>query len=192
MATKPKRCGKDVASRPASVTDHPSDQLRAVRSQSMKHPLQPGSLSGVALRRTRRVDGVEVDRSLLRDAVPTLRKQRRRPLRSAAASAPLEAHAAALGVPERGDGVQASAGVLRPRNTGGARSRAPFSTFHQWLRETDPGSPENGSESTKKPPTAIIPGDESYQRSETASTRRDAARRRGPSAQETGAGLTIF
>ena len=38
-----------------------------------EHPLQPGSLSGVALRRTRRADGVGVDRSLPRDAVRALR-----------------------------------------------------------------------------------------------------------------------
>ena len=39
--------------------------------------------------------------------------QRRRPLLSAAVSPPLEAHAAAPGVPERGGGVQASTGVHR-------------------------------------------------------------------------------
>ena len=35
------------------------------------------------------------------------------------------AHEAALGVPERGDGVDASAGVPRPRKTGGGHSTAP-------------------------------------------------------------------
>ena len=91
-----------------------------------------------ALRRTRRVDGIEVDVHC--SATPSERcaPPRRRPVISAAASTPLEAHAAAPGVPERGDGVQASAGVLRPRNTGGARSRPPSSLFHQYPRHPAP------------------------------------------------------
>ena len=39
----------------------------------MKHPLQPASHSGAVSRRTRRADGVDVDRSLLLDAVRALR-----------------------------------------------------------------------------------------------------------------------
>ena len=52
--------------------------------------------------------------------------QRDRPLLSAAASAPLETLAATLGVPERGDGVRASAGVHRGVPGRGAHSTAPF------------------------------------------------------------------
>ena len=97
----------------------------------MKHPLQPASHSGAILRRTRRVDGVEVDPSLPRDAVRALRSATTPTLLSAAASPPLETLAATLGVPERGDGVQASTGVHRGGPRRGARSRAPCSTFHQ-------------------------------------------------------------
>jgi hypothetical protein len=59
-------------------------------------------LQGVALRRTRRVDGVGVDRSLPRDAVRALRTAT---LPSAAAAARLETCAAALRRPGRGNAV---------------------------------------------------------------------------------------
>jgi len=77
----------------------------------MKHPLQPASHSGAVLRRTRRVDGVEVDRSLLFDAVRTLRT-------TTTPTAPVHGtptapREAAPGARERGDGVQASTGVRR-------------------------------------------------------------------------------
>uniref|UniRef100_A0A7S4EA35 Uncharacterized protein n=1 Tax=Pelagomonas calceolata TaxID=35677 RepID=A0A7S4EA35_9STRA len=64
----------------------------------MKHPLQPGSLSGAVLRSTRRVDGVEVDvhctRRLPRDAqrndvdgsTPQLPRHHSRPARRLQAS----------------------------------------------------------------------------------------------------------
>ena len=68
--------------------------------------------------------------------------QRGRPLISAAAATPLEALAATLGVPERGDGVQAATGVHRGVPGRGAHSRAPCSKFHQCSAKTDPGSPE--------------------------------------------------
>ena len=93
-------------------------------------PLQQHNL-GVALRRTRRVDGVRADRSLPRDAVRTLRTATTptTPVRGRLDT--LEAHAAALDVPERGDGAQASTGVHRGGPRRKDRSRAPFSTFHQ-------------------------------------------------------------
>ena len=97
----------------------------------MKHPLQPASHSGAVLRRTRRVDGVGW--TVHFGATPSSRcaPPRRRLAFSEAAAVLLEAHAAALGVPERGDGVQASTGVHRGAPRRGARARAPFSTFHQ-------------------------------------------------------------
>ena len=134
ITTQPKRCGQDVASRPASATARPSVQ-RPRRTQSMKHPLQPASHSGAVLRRTRRVDGVEVDVHCRATASERCAPPRRRPLLSAAAATPLEAHAAALGVPERGDGVDASSGVRRSAARRGGRSPAPSSKFHQYLRE---------------------------------------------------------
>ena len=115
------------------------------------------------LRRTCRVDGVEVDRSLPRDAIRALRTATKGTVFSKAAFAPLEARTAALGARDRRYAVDASTGVPRPRQTGGGRSRAPCSKFHQCSAKTDPVSPENSSESKKKPPAAMIPGDESYQ-----------------------------
>ena len=87
--------------------------------------------------------------------------QRGRPLISAAAATPLEALAATLGVPERGDGVQAATGVHRGVPGRGAHSRAPCSKFHQCSAKTDPVSPGIGPKSKNKPPTSIIPGNES-------------------------------
>ena len=91
-------------------------------------------LQGVALRRTCRIDGVRV----------TVHCARRRPSaahrddvdQSCPRDTPGSARAA-LGVRDRRHAVDASTGVPRPRPTGGGRSRAPSSKFHQWLRETE-------------------------------------------------------
>ena len=71
ITTQPKRCGQDVASRPASATARPSVQ-RPRRTQSMKHPLQPASHSGyyVARAACRWREGGPFTTL---DAVPTLR-----------------------------------------------------------------------------------------------------------------------
>ena len=49
-------------------------------------------------------------------------------------------------------GVQASAGAPRPRQTGGYRSRAPFSKPHQSLRETIPTRSETARNRKKNHP----------------------------------------
>ena len=133
ITTQPKRCGQDVASRPASATARPSVQ-RPRRTQSMKHPLQPASHSGAVLSRTSR-RWRRGGRALHSTPSERCATQRRWLLLSAAAFAPLEAHEAALGVPERGDGVDASSGVRRSAARRGGRSPAPSSKFHQDLRE---------------------------------------------------------
>ena len=51
----------------------------------------------------------------------------------------------ALGVPERGDGVDASGGVRRGAARRRDRSWAPFLTFHQCSAKTDPDAVRNGS-----------------------------------------------
>ena len=115
---------------------------------------------GVALRRTRRVAGVEVDRSLPRDAVLALRN-------ATTPTAPVRDRLGTArgprGCPRRPGarrwraGVDGSPGAPRRRLSGAVLEVSPV------LREADPGSPENSSKPKKKPPTSIVPGNESYQ-----------------------------
>ncbi len=139
ITTKPKRCGQDVASRPGR------DNIDLFVTSSAARdcmPLLQHNL-GVARRRTRRADGVGVDRSLPRDGVRALRTATTptAPVRGCLATA--RGPAAVLGVPERGDGVQASHGGRRGAARRKDRSRAPCSTFHQCSAKTDPVSPES-------------------------------------------------
>ena len=125
-------------------------------------PLQQHSL-GVGLRSTRRVDGVEVDRSLPRDAILALRN-------ATTSTSPVRGRLATARDPRGGS---RRTGARRWRTGVGWRPtttqyrRRPLSgavlEVSPVLRETDPVSPENGSKSKKKPATAVIPGNESYQ-----------------------------
>ena len=60
----------------------------------------------------------------------------------------------------------------------GGRARAPSSKFHQYLRENVSDEVKTRPKSTKKPPTAMILGNESRRRRETAGDPRGAEIRR--------------
>ena len=126
----------------------------------MKHPLQPGSLSGVALRRTRRVDGVEVDLSLPRDAVRTLRT-------ATTLTGLLQGRCRATRGPRGGSrrpGPLLHRRRVDRRTLAASDRRRPLSGdiagVSPVLRDTDRVSPGIGSKMKKKPPTAIIPGND--------------------------------
>ena len=98
-----------------------------------------GNHLGAVLRRTRRVDGVEVDVHCARRRPSSA--QRNDVDRSCPRDTPAPCEAAP-GVRERGDGVQATAGVRRGAPRRGGRAPAPFSELHQSLRETIPSRSE--------------------------------------------------
>ena len=116
---------------------------------------------GVALRRTRRVAGVEVDRSLPRDAVLALRN----------ATTPTAPVRDRLGTARGPRGCPRRPGARRWRaGVGGRPPRrpSPRKPLAGAVLEVSPVAPRrrldavrNGSKSKKKPPTAMIPGDES-------------------------------
>ena len=118
---------------------------------------------GVALRRTRRVDGVEVDRSLPRDAVLALRN----------ATTPTAPVRGRLGTARGPRGCPRRPGARRWRTGVGWRPtatqyrRRPLSgavlEVSPVLSEPDPVAVQNGSESENKPPTAIILGNDAFE-----------------------------
>ncbi len=132
-------------------------------------PLQQHNL-GVARRRTRRVDGVKVDPSLPRDAVRALRSATRptAPVRGRLGTA-----RGPRGCPRRPRARRWRAGVDgRP-----PWRRAPRRPLSGAVLDVSPAAPRNdldavrnGSKSKKKPPTAIIPGNDLTQPTQTAAT----------------------
>ena len=164
ITTQPKRCGQDVASRPASATARPwSSAPPDAKHEAPIAACQP--LRGAVLRRTRRVDGVRVDGS----------SARRRP--SAAQcntvdrSCPRDTHGSARGCPRRPGARRRRAGVgWRPAVA--LDRRWPLNGA---VLDVSPVAPRNdldavrnSSESKKKPPTAVILGNEVARPTQTA------------------------
>ena len=108
-----------------------------------------GNHLGAVLRRTRRVDGVEVDVHCARRRPSSA--QRNDVDRSCPRDTPAPCEAAP-GVRERGDGVQATAGVRRGAPRRGGRAPAPFSELHQSLRETIPSRSETAQNPKRNHP----------------------------------------
>ena len=119
-----------------------------------------GNHLGAVLRRTRRVDGVEVDVHCARRRPSSA--QRNDVDRSCPRDTPAPCEAAP-GVRERGDGVQATAGVRRGAPRRGGRAPAPFSELHQSRSAPGPDAVRIHSNSKKK-------------RAPTTSDRHDARR----------------
>ena len=130
----------------------------------MKHPLQPASHSGAVLRRTRRVDGVKVN-------VHCARRLRALHTADADRSCPRDTDCTVRGCPRRPRTRRRRRRVacLPQRRS---EPRRPSYGVLRGISPDEPGHVSDavriGPKSKKKPPTAIIPGDESPRRRECA------------------------